>query len=746
MLQSPSRTCATACCPTCTSSSGGEPNVGAAMASLAVPEKTADAVTRPPELSDAEYVRAVLQEPAARTEDEIEQELRAAAQELGIDIPDPSLATASSTACDKPDSPATDAATITRVRDHTRTHSRASSDGSGTTAVHSIASSPPQFTDTLPPEERTQPRRRSKGLSFSQYDKYLAHLSPNLTQPKFLPSSSSSSPPSSFSRSSETASIFGGPTRRSMTRLKRGLSQRLRHHLGRRQTAPAHLEHPVRSTSSSSTSCVCCREDFSRATASASLHTLPCGHTYCHSCLCVMISQSAADESRMPPRCCTQPVPSSTVRRVLPEAAQQSFLKAVLLYSTPWEARMFCPGPGCGAFIPPGAGRRRPFEVVCPACGTGVCVTCRRGGHRPGQDCPDDGELDAVLRMGERSGWRRCYKCRTLVELTHGCTHMTCRCRAQFCYICGAAWDSVVGCPNYCNGEEELERRRAEEEAREAQAEAEEKAREEAAAAEEKERIQADGRTAASEEVAALARRQGAQMEEFRRFERRTRGIMWTRHSQRRLAVTARHKDQMEKTRERHARTEQHLEDRQIEAEMELRSALEQSERSIRIQLKYMEAYCNGPQLPEREVTWKHREQLARQYHVRDGMERRHQSQINVLREKQAKRMEELVERHEKELAALAEKTAEEVEDLGLVFANEEEMLVRVFEERRERMVRRWALEGEVLRRKLERRDGLRYGPLPLPEWPAEADAEEAMSSLKEEESRGDVKTDGVEV
>jgi hypothetical protein len=432
-------------------------------------------------------------------------------------------------------------------------------------------------------------------------------------------------------------------------------------------------------------------------------------------------------------------VPASVIKAVLDRDAQQAFLRAVLQYSTPWESRVFCTDAGCGDFIPPRArvDPKHPFEVTCRSCRTSVCVMCRRSGHRLGQDCPDDWELDAVLKMGERSGWRRCYKCRTLVELTQGCTHMTCRCKAQFCYICGAVWDPVVGCPNFCNGEEELERRRAEEEARAAEVEAEKRAREEAAAAEEGERAEAARRTAESEEFRGLAERQRAQMGEFGRFEHKMRWIMWTRHSQRRLAVMDRHKDQMEKMRERHAKTEQHLEDRQIEAEIELRSALEQGERSVRIQLKYMEAYCNGPhRLPEREVTRKHRELLVQQYHVRDGMERRHQSQINVLREKQAKRMEELVERHEREMAALEERRAEEFEDLGLEFANEEEALARVFGERKERMLRRWALEVEIMRREMEERDGVRYGPMPLPEWPGEGESQDdSLPPVREEDS-----------
>jgi hypothetical protein len=465
-----------------------------------------------------------------------------------------------------------------------------------------------------------------------------------------------------------------------------------------------------------------------------------------------MIAQSTTDESKMPPRCCTQPIPGATVKTVLAgrRDEQQAFLKAVLQFSVPWASRIFCPNPACGEFIPPppaprgGGGAKvdpkHPFDVVCRSCKTSACVMCKRRAHGPGQDCPEDWELDAVLRMGERSGWRRCYKCRTLVELAAGCTHMTCRCRAQFCYICGAVWDPVVGCPNYCNGEEELERRRAEEEAREAEVEAEKRAREEEAAAEERERAEAERRTGESEDFAELGKRWKGEMEEFKRFEGKMRCVMWTRHSQKRLAMLERYKDAVEKTRERHAKTEQHLEDRQIEAEIELQSALEQSEKSVRIQLKYMEAYCNGPMrlLPEREVTRKHRELLARQYHVRDGMERRHQSQINVLREKQAKRMEELMERHEKEMTTLVERRAEEEEDLGLQFTNEEEALVRMFVDRKDRMQRRWRIQGEILRLEMEERHGLRFGPLPLPDWSGEVDQEATLPAVTEEDSSED--------
>ncbi|KAB5528852.1 hypothetical protein GE09DRAFT_398356 [Coniochaeta sp. 2T2.1] len=725
------------------------------MGSQTTPEKLADAVTRPPELSDAEYVRAVLAptpqaSSPSRTEDEIEADLLAAAQKLGIDVS--TTTTITPTLATRPTTPTSDdkhmfssstecIETSTTVVSPSVQHVRTASNVSNTSDATLYRATSGVSISTSSPERIPLTRKRSKSLSFSQYEKYLSSLDPTLSQPKFAPPSQAAA--AAAARSPETApqpgSIISDSTRRSVRILKRGLTQRLK---WRRKTI---------SDAGAPKSCICCREDYyscadGRRGEEARLETLPCGHVYCRSCLRVMIAQSTQDEGKMPPRCCTQPIPGSTIKALLPSREdQQDFLKAVLQYSTPWESRIFCPNASCGEFIPPRPkvdNPKHPFEVVCRACKTSVCVMCKKGGgHRLGQDCPDDWELDAVLRMGERSGWRRCYKCRTLVELVAGCTHMTCRCKAQFCYICGAVWDPVVGCPNYCNGEEELERRRMEEEREREEREAEKKAREERERAEEVEREEADRRTRESEEMKGLKERQTAQMEKFRRFEHKMRWIMWTRHSQKRLGVIERCKDQMEKTRDRHAKTEQHLEDRQVEAEIELRSSLEQSEKSIRIQLKYMEAYCNGPHrgavLPEREVTRKHREQLARQYIIRDGLERRHQSQINVLREKQAKRMEELVERHAAEVAALEERRAEEFEDLGLEFTNEEEALGKVFGERRARVVRRWWFEGELSRRELEQRDGVRYGSLELPVWPSEGAAsqdESLLPAVQEEE------------
>jgi len=48
--------------------------------------------------------------------------------------------------------------------------------------------------------------------------------------------------------------------------------------------------------------------------------------------------------------------------------------------------------------------------------------------------------LRATIQLADNEGWRRCYNCQALVEHNQGCIHMTCKCRAEFCYICGLKW------------------------------------------------------------------------------------------------------------------------------------------------------------------------------------------------------------------------------------------------------------------------------------------------------------------
>lgn len=45
-----------------------------------------------------------------------------------------------------------------------------------------------------------------------------------------------------------------------------------------------------------------------------------------------------------------------------------------------------------------------------------------------------------VQKLADEEGWRRCYRCHTMVEHKNACRHITCRCGADWCYICGKVW------------------------------------------------------------------------------------------------------------------------------------------------------------------------------------------------------------------------------------------------------------------------------------------------------------------
>jgi len=150
-----------------------------------------------------------------------------------------------------------------------------------------------------------------------------------------------------------------------------------------------------------------------------------------------------------------------------------------------------------------------------------MCVMCSQAPHRGVEACPQDRDLQLLDEIAEESGWRRCFKCHMLVEHREACSHMTCRCGAQFCYICGLKWRTC-----HCDGrelqriKERAEARRLEREAQTPEEawlqnalqlienyEREERQRQEEAAARREERRR--------REAAELARREGVRLAEL---------------------------------------------------------------------------------------------------------------------------------------------------------------------------------------------------------------------------------------
>jgi len=146
---------------------------------------------------------------------------------------------------------------------------------------------------------------------------------------------------------------------------------------------------------------------------------VPCGHEYCRDCLQELYSHAMTDDTLFPPRCCRQPITSGGVRVFLTSELIHQYEQKKVEFDTP--NRTYCSNSVCSAFIHPDYIIND--QATCLECSRITCTMCKSESHLG--DCPADVGLQQVLEAANENGWQRCYKCRGLVELEHGCNHMT---------------------------------------------------------------------------------------------------------------------------------------------------------------------------------------------------------------------------------------------------------------------------------------------------------------------------------
>lgn len=116
--------------------------------------------------------------------------------------------------------------------------------------------------------------------------------------------------------------------------------------------------------------------------------------------------------------------------------------------------RVYCANPTCSRFLGEQIGGSFwhwfRSSIKCPAdeCGTSTCTRCKNKVNSSGHSCDVNAPEREVLTLGRRAGWARCPGCEQMIELNHGCFHMTCRCRTEFCYVCKARWKTCA-CPQW---------------------------------------------------------------------------------------------------------------------------------------------------------------------------------------------------------------------------------------------------------------------------------------------------------
>jgi len=137
-------------------------------------------VTARPELNDADYFRRVLCFPDGASDIDVEKTLLARAAALGLEIP-----ITAEPLTEEPTS-SSDESGPTVVSHHGRNASTSSNGTAGTGLTSQTSHRSTAILATLTePTNVAATRRRSKSLTFSQYEKYVSQLDPALNQPRF---------------------------------------------------------------------------------------------------------------------------------------------------------------------------------------------------------------------------------------------------------------------------------------------------------------------------------------------------------------------------------------------------------------------------------------------------------------------------------------------------------------------------------------------------------------------------------
>jgi hypothetical protein len=176
------------------------------------------------------------------------------------------------------------------------------------------------------------------------------------------------------------------------------------------------------------------------------LHT-SCDHHYCRDCVISLVEAFTRDESLFPLRCCQQPIPPDQASTFLNARLRSLFDVKLREFGTPPQTRVYCILPTCSAFL--GSSETVPaFTAIrCPQCQSHTCPSCKQAGHDAG-DCSENAAVKELKALALAEHWQTCPGCHAIVELQHGCYHMTCRCHTQFCYLCAVPWKNC-GCDQW---------------------------------------------------------------------------------------------------------------------------------------------------------------------------------------------------------------------------------------------------------------------------------------------------------
>lgn len=122
------------------------------------------------------------------------------------------------------------------------------------------------------------------------------------------------------------------------------------------------------------------------------------------------------------------------------------------------EAFRYCPTPDCGyVYRCTTASSSKSLAYSCPNCFEPICTSCHaRHGEYTCAEYKEiaSGGYEALEKLKRELNIKDCPKCKTPMEKTEGCNHMTCMgCKAHICWVCMAVFKTSGPCYDHMDKE-----------------------------------------------------------------------------------------------------------------------------------------------------------------------------------------------------------------------------------------------------------------------------------------------------
>jgi hypothetical protein len=144
---------------------------------------------------------------------------------------------------------------------------------------------------------------------------------------------------------------------------------------------------------------------------------LPCKHRYCSQCLKFFFTRAMKDETSCPPTCCQIKIPL----RLAVKCFSKSFVRFYKAKQLELRTRnkTYCHRPACSTFVAPHSIHNG--HACCQRCGSITCGHYKSAWHW--ERCSED-DGTGFFELVKTAAWKRCPKCKRMIEKSEGCDHI----------------------------------------------------------------------------------------------------------------------------------------------------------------------------------------------------------------------------------------------------------------------------------------------------------------------------------